>query len=124
VGCLQCPRTQRRANAAALAPAQEWNERQKEQRMARLAGEEEAGEGEEEDDGVPFACLLCRRPWEEAPDPVVTLCRHHFCEACALAHNVKSAKCFVCGTPTQGIFNVAHDVLKKLKRARAAKGAG
>jgi len=95
--------------------------------MARLAGEEEAGEGEEEDDGVPFACLLCRRPWEEAPDPVVTLCRHHFCEACALAHAkcfVKSAKCFVCGTPTQGIFNVAHDVLKKLKRARGAKGAG
>ncbi|KAK9837162.1 hypothetical protein WJX81_007360 [Elliptochloris bilobata] len=57
----------------------EWNERQKEQRMARLAGKEEGGE-EEEDDGVPFACFLCRRPWEEAPDPVVTLCRHHFCE--------------------------------------------
>lgn len=90
--------------------------------MARLAGEEEQGE-EEEDDGVPFACFLCRRPWEEAPDPVVTLCRHHFCEACALAHNKKSAKCFVCGAPTQGIFNVAHDVLRKLKRARAGKAA-
>jgi RING finger protein 113A len=49
--------------------------------------DEEGGakEGEEADDGLPFACLSCRLPWEECKSgPVVTRCRHYFCENCAL----------------------------------------
>ena len=75
----------------------------------------------QEDDGAPFACVLCRRPWEEAPDPVVTLCRHHFCEACALAHNEKLSPSALCAARRRRAFNVAHDVLRKLKRTRAGK---
>ncbi len=36
------------------------------------------------DDDLPFACLICRKPWGEAKDPVVTRCKHYFCESCAL----------------------------------------
>lgn len=97
--------------------AQEWNERQKRLQEAKWGdkGSDEEG-GEDEDDGLPFACYICRRPWEEVADPVVTRCKHYFCEACALQHNAKSAKCFVCEAPTQGIFNIAHEIRRKVKQ--------
>jgi len=34
----------------------------------------------DEDDELPFACFICRRVWAEAQDPVVTRCKHYFCE--------------------------------------------
>ncbi|KAK9090811.1 hypothetical protein Sjap_023988 [Stephania japonica] len=34
-----------------------------------------------EDDPLPFACFICRQPFL---DPVVTKCKHYFCEHCAL----------------------------------------
>lgn len=75
----------------ALLLCQEWEEEQKRKRdeaMRRLeVGEddEEGGEGREaEDDDLPFACYICRLPWGEAKHPVVTKCKHYFCEACAL----------------------------------------
>lgn len=77
----------------------------------------------DEDDELPFACFICRRVWAEAQDPVVTKCRHYFCEQCALQHNAKSSKCFVCEQPTGGIFNVAHDILRR-EKARQRKEAG
>jgi RING finger protein 113A len=47
------------------------------------------GEAEEDDDEVvlPVACFLCREPFV---DPVVTKCKHYFCEHCALkvCHNL------------------------------------
>jgi hypothetical protein len=50
--------------------------------------------------------------------------RHYFCERCALRHNAKSKTCFVCETATGGIFNVAHDIKRKLKadKRKAAEG--
>ncbi|KAG6476090.1 hypothetical protein ZIOFF_065326 [Zingiber officinale] len=36
---------------------------------------------DEADDSLPFACFICRQPFE---DPVVTKCKHYFCEHCAL----------------------------------------
>ena len=108
----------------------EWEEQQKAKREKMLAGwrpEGEEGsdkeEEEEEEDGLPFACFICRRPWVECQDPVVTKCRHHFCEQCALQHNAKSAKCFVCEQPTGGIFNVAQDILRKEKARKAKEGS-
>ena len=77
----------------------------------------------EEDDELPFACFICRRPWAEAQDPVVTRCKHYFCEQCALQHNAKTAKCFACEQPTGGIFNVAHDIVRR-EKARQRKEAG
>lgn len=103
----------------------DWNAQQKEKREKILAGwkpddEEDEDKDAEEEDELPFACFICRRLWADAQDPVVTRCKHYFCEQCALQHNAKTAKCFVCEQPTGGIFNVANDVLRR-EKAKAAK---
>jgi RING finger protein 113A len=107
----------------------DWDAQQKEKKERALAGWRPDGEGsgseaEEEGDDLPFACMICRRPWAECQDPVATRCRHHFCEQCALQHNAKSAKCAVCEQPTGGIFNVANDILKKEKERRKREESG
>ena len=97
---------------------QEWNDRQKRVENAKWGEDEDKSDGEEDDgeDDVPFACYICRKPWAEVRDPVVTRCKHYFCEPCALRHNsLNKGKCAVCEQPTNGIFNVAYDVVKKLK---------
>ncbi|XP_077227695.1 zinc finger CCCH domain-containing protein 1-like [Tasmannia lanceolata] len=66
---------------------------------------------DDEDNSLPFACFICRQPFE---DPVVTNCKHYFCEHCALKHHSKNKKCFVCNKPTLGIFNTAHEIRKKM----------
>jgi RING finger protein 113A len=37
-------------------------------------------------------------------------------------HNAKTSKCAVCEQATQGIFNVAQDILKKMKRGGGGAG--
>ena len=68
-----------------------------------------------EEDNLPFKCLFCRQSFTR---PVVTKCRHYFCEACALAHHRKSTRCFVCGTQTSGIFNPAKEIARRIKQKR------
>ncbi|XP_066925728.1 E3 ubiquitin-protein ligase RNF113A-like isoform X1 [Clytia hemisphaerica] len=78
-------------------------------------GEEESGKYEidsDDDDDLPFACFICREPFQH---PVITKCKHYFCEKCALAHYKKSKRCFVCDEQTYGVFNPAKDVIKKQK---------
>ncbi|OAY83398.1 zinc finger CCCH domain-containing protein 15 [Ananas comosus] len=70
---------------------------------------------DDDDDSVPFACFICRQPFE---DPVVTNCKHYFCEHCALKHHSKNKKCFVCNKPTFGIFNAAHEIRKKMAQEK------
>lgn len=116
----------------------EWEEKQKREEGNKrkreagiFEGDDDRGDddgGERGDDGgdeLPFACLSCKRPWAKggetdpsthAVDPVVTRCRHHFCEACALRNASRDPKCPVCGKPHGGTFNVARDVLRKLGR--------
>ena len=65
----------------------EWdeNEKRRKQRIAEGKADEEEGEGagddDEDEDGLPFACFICRKQFT---DPVVTICKHYFCEHCAL----------------------------------------
>ncbi|KAI8465840.1 MAG: hypothetical protein J3K34DRAFT_435633 [Monoraphidium minutum] len=110
----------------------EWDAEQKRRQEALTKGwaqgdsdgEGEGGE-EEEDDELPFACYICRRPWADVTsDPVVTKCRHYFCESCALKHNAKTGKCATCEQQTQGIFNLATDITKKMKKAKEKEAAG
>ncbi|KAL3142938.1 hypothetical protein ABBQ38_003223 [Trebouxia sp. C0009 RCD-2024] len=96
----------------------EWDERQAAKKQTANFDPYAEAQDEEEVDDLPFACYICRRPWEEVQDPVVTQCKHYFCEQCALKHNAKSAKCFVCEKPTRGIFNVANDILKKVEQKK------
>ena len=72
------------------------------------------------DEDIPFACLICRKPYT---DPVVTRCGHYFCSACAIKRFAKTPKCAACGAPTGGIFNRADKVIAKLKKKQEAEEA-
>ncbi|KAK6920293.1 Zinc finger, CCCH-type [Dillenia turbinata] len=96
----------------------EWDEDEKaRKRNLAMGGGEDSDEGaanqsdDDDDDSLPFACFICRQPFV---DPVVTKCKHYFCEHCALKHHTRNKKCFVCNKPTDGIFNVAHEIRKKM----------
>ena len=96
----------------------EWEAKEKlrRQEAAAKAMLGEAEEAKETDDGLPFACFICRKPFT---NPVVTQCKHYFCERCALDRNRKHKTCAACGKPTKGIFNVAHEIVRKLKKMKA-----
>ncbi|KAJ7294110.1 hypothetical protein O6H91_20G027400 [Diphasiastrum complanatum] len=99
----------------------EWEEAEKKKKARLAQGIEEGTEGEEseerDDDDLPFACYKCRQPFT---NPVVTICKHYFCESCALKHHTKNKKCYVCNKPTNGVFNTAHEILKKMEAAKAS----
>ena len=80
-------------------------------------------EDSEEDaalEGIPFACIICKKPYT---DPIVTKCGHYFCERCALQRYRKNPSCAACGAGTGGVFNGAKNLRKILdrKRERARK---
>ncbi|KAK6027539.1 hypothetical protein OSTOST_06426 [Ostertagia ostertagi] len=58
----------------------------------------------EDEDGFPEDCFICGKPFVS---PVVTRCKHYFCESCALAAFRKNKRCAVCGENTGGVFNIA-----------------
>ncbi|KAK4787484.1 hypothetical protein SAY86_011317 [Trapa natans] len=92
----------------------DWEEAEKARKRKIVMGVDDGDENEEDDEdeeGLPFACFICRQRFV---DPVMTKCNHYFCEHCALKHHAKNKKCFVCNTPTLGIFNAAHEIRKKL----------
>jgi RING finger protein 113A len=84
----------------------EWEEKEKARKareaaaVAGMLAEAEGGTGaaaeEEVEDDLPFACFICRRVWAEVRDPVVTRCKHYFCEQCALQHHAKAKTCATC----------------------------
>ncbi|CAA0820966.1 Zinc finger CCCH domain-containing protein 1 [Striga hermonthica] len=96
----------------------EWEEKEK-ARLRKMAmgmkddGDDgdEKGTSDDDEDALPFACFICREPFV---DPVVTRCKHYFCEHCALKHHARNKKCFVCDQPTNGIFNTAFEIQKKM----------
>ena len=56
---------------------------------------------------IPFKCLICR---DSNKSPVVTKCKHYFCEKCFLDNYKKNSKCFACNAPTLGIFKPAKNI--------------
>ena len=111
----------------------DWQAKEKAEKERKMNGHKRGGgdesdesdeDDDEDDDELPFACFLCRKTWDKESDPVVTKCQHYFCEHCALKHHAKNPRCFVCDAPTNGLFNVAHDIVKRMKadaKAAAAK---
>ena len=78
----------------------------------------EAEDSEEEDralEGIPFACIICKKPYT---NPIVTKCGHYFCEACALHRYRKNPACAACGAGTGGVFNAAKNLRKILDKKR------
>ncbi|KAK7692214.1 hypothetical protein QCA50_003838 [Cerrena zonata] len=77
-------------------------------------------DSDSDDDDIPFACLICRKPYT---DPIVTRCGHYFDSACAIKRFAKTPKCAACGAPTAGIFNRADKVIDKMRKKREEKDA-
>jgi RING finger protein 113A len=62
---------------------------------------------------VPFKCVICK---EDYKDPVVTQCKHYFCEQCFFDAYRKEPGCFICGKNTSGVAMPAKDLKRLLKR--------
>jgi RING finger protein 113A len=90
----------------------EWQDEQAKKKLKK--NEEDNDSNKKKDDGLPHACFICRN---EFVNPVVTNCKHYFCESCALKHfnGGKNPKCFACGEQTYGQFNTARAIIKKQK---------
>ena len=106
---------------------------QEKQMDAFLAGASSAGgAGSEEkdgintDDGIPFACFICRNAFT---DPVVTNCNHYFCERCIMDHVKQSAggatggggKCPICSKETHNVFHEPTKLISKKRRLVSSK---
>ncbi|KAH8389081.1 hypothetical protein KR215_004710 [Drosophila sulfurigaster] len=77
-------------------------------------GDEHKYEIHSDEETLPFRCYICR---ESFVNPVVTKCKHYFCEKCALAQYKKSQRCIICSQQTNGIFNPAKELIARLKTA-------
>ncbi|XP_049882843.1 E3 ubiquitin-protein ligase RNF113A [Pectinophora gossypiella] len=85
---------------------------QLEREEATVAGDDDSDYEVHSDDELPFKCFICRGSFT---DPVVTKCKHYFCEKCALDNFKKSSRCFICNAQTNGMFNPATELAAKLK---------
>ena len=107
-----------------------WQLEREEQEKTRGAqegrggGEDNFEVSSDDNDDLPFACLICR---ERFTNPIMTKCKHYFCEACAVKRYRKNKRCFVCGNQTNGMFTPAKQLMtkieKKMKAAREKYGA-
>lgn len=99
---------------------QEFQEKQKKRAMELMMGvasDDEMPLKKETDDGLPFACFICKNAFVK---PVVTRCEHYFCERCAIDRYRKTPKCAACGQNTSGSFNRAKNIEEKMKNEKAA----
>ncbi|KAL4778535.1 hypothetical protein BJX76DRAFT_132556 [Aspergillus varians] len=83
------------------------------QRGGKTGDDEE--DDEEELENIPFACILCKKPYQ---NPILTKCGHYFCESCALQRYRKNPSCAACGAGTGGVFNVAKKLNSLLEKKR------
>uniref|UniRef100_A0A7S3L9B2 RING-type E3 ubiquitin transferase n=1 Tax=Amphora coffeiformis TaxID=265554 RepID=A0A7S3L9B2_9STRA len=73
------------------------------------------------DDGLPFACHLCRNAFD---DPVITACQHYFCEKCIMSHvRNHSDACPICGKETHRVFNEPTKLIAKKRQVLGAREA-
>ena len=73
------------------------------------------------EDGIPFACHICRGSFT---DPVVTTCHHYFCEAC-MSTRVKEVGtgCPICSKDTHGVLNFPQKLVSKKRRLIGRDGS-
>ena len=73
------------------------------------------------DDGIPFACHLCRNAFD---DPVTTACQHYFCEKCIMSHvRNHSDACPICRKETHRVFNEPTKLIAKKRQVLGAREA-
>jgi RING finger protein 113A len=73
------------------------------------------------DDGLPFACFLCRGAFQE---PIVTSCGHYFCQRCILKNvqEKSTTACPICSKDTNGVFNHPMKLVAKKRRVVGIHG--
>jgi RING finger protein 113A len=103
----------------------ERKEREMERFLARASGEVGEDDDDNDDaaaaanDGLPFACHICRKPFTE---PVVTNCGHYFCQACIMKHvRQETPACPICSKDTGCVFNHPAKLISKKRRLVGAK---
>jgi len=74
-----------------------------------------AGADEKEKEDIPFKCVICK---DDYKNPIQTKCGHYFCEKCAIERYRKNPGCAICGRGTDGVFNGAKGLKKKLERKK------
>ena len=88
------------------------------------------------DDGVPFACHICRKSFT---NPIITSCGHYFDEACLLAHlrgsssttvesslsssSAATTACPICNKDTHGVMNYPTKLFAKKRRLVGRDGS-
>nr|SVE76510.1 EOG090X09Q6 [Daphnia longispina] len=95
-----------------------WQLEREERGKGEPAEDDSKYEIHSDDEDLPFKCFICRESFQH---PVVSKCKHYFCEACALKHYRKSQRCFVCGKQTFGVFNPAKNLIERLKLEEEGK---
>ena len=66
------------------------------------------------DDGLPYACHICRGPFNS---PIVTTCGHYFCEKCMQTRvREMGTGCPICQKDTHGVLNHAQKLVAKKRR--------
>ncbi|XP_055335341.1 E3 ubiquitin-protein ligase RNF113A-like [Paramacrobiotus metropolitanus] len=98
-----------------------WQLEREVERKTYGQNDAEAGKYEiasDDEDDLPFKCLICRDTFK---NPIVTKCKHYFCESCALTNYKKSTRCFACNQQTMGVFNPAKELITKMKKNQEAE---
>ncbi|KAL7275772.1 RNA-splicing factor [Rhizina undulata] len=93
----------------------DWEISQKAGGKAKAKQEDAEDDEQKELKNIPFACVICKKDYKS---PIVTKCSHYFCESCAIGRYRKNPSCAICGKRTDGVFNVAKGLQKKLDRKR------
>lgn len=79
------------------------------------------------DDGIPYACHICRGPFQ---NPVVTTCGHYFCESCMQSRiresdtnsSTTTTTCPICQKDTHGVLNYPQKLVAKKRRLVGRNG--
>ncbi|GMR42378.1 hypothetical protein PMAYCL1PPCAC_12573, partial [Pristionchus mayeri] len=83
-----------------------------------MAEPEQNYEISDEEESFPDNCPICEGPFT---NPVVTRCKHFFCERCAIVAFKKSKKCRVCEQNTAGVFNPAKELIAHINGESSKK---
>ena len=78
--------------------------------------QDETADLDKELEKILFAYVICKKEYKA---PIITKCGHYFCEACAIdRYRKKNPSCAICGGRTDGVFNVAKGLQKKLEKKK------
>jgi len=71
-----------------------------------------------ENDGLPFACHLCRKAFQH---PIVTKCGHYFCQSCIIHHVQSTQACPICNKDMMGVFNHPTKLIFKKRKLLSSR---